>query len=91
MGFPSHPPPPKKSQVLGKSTWAETSEDTGMGRPARRCECQKDSGLPEVWAGTTAPRPGHGHCPASLLPAICLPCPTFFRSAGVYTVILAGL
>ena len=35
MGFPCHNPP-KKIQVWGKSTWAETSEDTGMGRPARR-------------------------------------------------------
>ena len=29
----SKPPPPIKSQVWGKNTWAEASEDTGMGGP----------------------------------------------------------
>ena len=68
----------------------EASEDTGIGRPGWRGRGSESfefmQGLARV--GTSAPRLGHIHCPAPLLPAIYLSCPTFTtslapRSTGV--------
>ena len=78
-------PPPKKAR-FGETVHGQRLLRTeGWEGPRGWDEGQKASRLHEVWAGTTAPRPGRGHCPAPLLPAVCLPCSTFSRSAGVYT------